>query len=299
MFFPTDYVPMRDATYLRAVDKECFNHVTNHPWNDSTTVVPIKNLQGWRKCFPRAKAVNLGKLVYGDKGVNKNLRGVWPKKHFQGMQSIEHLVITDTQFKAESFIYFPNLKTLECGNNPMVHSFPHLLGLRKLVMRERAIQGIIDHQALPELRTLHLYCFDFILPKSHLTNGAIWLSRLHHLDIMLQGHFRLLTPGDPRPFELHTVFPSQYFKAFKNLKTLSMTYKGDLYRDWGYRPCHFLHFQDLLHIEMWGLGDWFSSQFFSHLRERGVTWNVQNCHPFTQFVSQLAVPAAAFGCLCE
>jgi hypothetical protein len=300
-----DFVSTEDATQLRLADKECLKLITSHPWKDSKTIVPNINLPQWKECFPNARALKIGKKKRG-----KNVRGMWPAKHFKGMNSILHLVITGTNFRSEDFRHFPNLKVLECGDNPMVQSFSHLMNLEKLVMLEVGVGALITHVALPQLRTLHINCCDFVMPLSDLTEGAPWVSRLENLEIATSGSFphyiphtvRLLTPGAIRPFQRHSVFPSQYFKAFGGLKSLSLKgYLRDIYRDWGYRECHFLHFKHLSHFEINGMGDIFSAHFFSILRDRGVRWNAQNCHPMVQFVATGVVLKShpKFECACE
>jgi len=52
-----NYLDLSDAIVLRAVSKSSLVLVTDHPWNDSKTVV--YNVKLWRKCFPLARSSKL------------------------------------------------------------------------------------------------------------------------------------------------------------------------------------------------------------------------------------------------
>jgi hypothetical protein len=294
---------MQDATSVRRADKECLKLVTSHPWKDCQTIVPIVNLQMWRKSFPNARTLNISK---GPLRRTFNVRGVWPAKHFKGMESILHLNIVGTYFKSEDFRHFPNLKILECGDNPMVRSFDHLMTLEQLVMHKAGLLDscVITHQALPLLRTLHLInCHNFVMRLTDLTVGVPWVSNLEHLKIF-GGSVRFLHPG-PWGGGYNTSFPPQYFKAFKALLSLSLIFsegyasRYDRSRD--HHECCLLHFKHLRDLEIVGMGDKLSVHFFSILRDRGVRWSFRDCHPITQFLAEAPVLKSSpkFVCSCE
>jgi hypothetical protein len=217
------------------------------------------------------------------------------------MESILHLNIVGTYFKSEDFRHFPNLKILECGDNPMVRSFDHLMTLEQLVMHKAGLLCVITHQALPLLRTLHLInCHNFVMRFTDLTVGVPWVSGLEHLKI-LGGSVRFLHPEGVG----YTSFPAQYLKAFKALLSLSIIFKegyASRYdRSGDHHECCLLHFKHLRDLEIVGMGDNLSVHFFSILRDRGVRWSVRDCHPITQFLAEAAVLKSSpkFVCTCE
>jgi len=124
-----DMFSTREATSLRLVCKFVKDKTTEFNWKDQETVVPIKGLDKWKRCFPNATALNISVAIKG------NFKGTWPVRIFKGLERIEVLNVQGTNFKDSSFKFFPNVKHLYAGETFFIKTLIRLPQLLKLVIK--------------------------------------------------------------------------------------------------------------------------------------------------------------------
>jgi hypothetical protein len=195
------------------VSKQVKDKVEEFPWEDKERV-RVVYLPEWKRCFPKARTLNIS-----GSGV-RNLRGEFPPKHFQGMETILSLSIQRTNFRGDTFKFFPNLRRLECGENPFCFSYAGLDKLRSLTICGEAFNALIGDTTLPMLQELNIEAaFNFQVSSSQAEQGCEWMARLKKfrqefvLESLRERIRRIKVIESPDKREWVRVLPQQLFKG--------------------------------------------------------------------------------------
>jgi hypothetical protein len=195
------------------VSKQVKSKVEEFPWDDKERV-KVVYLPQWKRCFPNARTLNISGM-----GV-KNLRGVFPPEHFRGMETITSLSIQHTNFRGESFKFFPSLRSLECGENPHVFSYKGLEKLRSLTICGEAFNALIGDTTLPQLQELNIEAaFNFLVSSVQAEQGCAWMARLKKfrqefvLESLRQRIRRVKVVESPEKREWVQTLPQKLFKG--------------------------------------------------------------------------------------
>lgn len=119
-----------DILPCRLVCKEFNDAISNYPWNDIYTVV-LGNIEMWRRCFPKAKAININELNPSQGSRRRHVRD----NDIRFLQGIKYINISKCHFITDNcFEYLSGVKCILMNYCYTItgDGFRHLTGIKRL-----------------------------------------------------------------------------------------------------------------------------------------------------------------------
>jgi hypothetical protein len=116
------FFSIEDANCLRLVCHEFLEDVTSHQWEDKSTVIR-GSVAKWRRCFPRARAANVGEFPRSTQITDQDC------VHFAGVLHLNIRLCTSITDKG--FLHLQGIKSLNMGWCTQITdaAFVHLQGI--------------------------------------------------------------------------------------------------------------------------------------------------------------------------